>query len=333
MRGVVNELDPVDPAVVDLVFEKLEEVVVADGVLARARLRAGDEVDFGAAVDEVTALGVGFEGDEVAEADCAAEDENGDESAEDCYSDVAEFSIAAPSLREVAAVGAGAVAVVGGNLGETCGAPLLSGICEIRSHWLGRIESITDSTLECVEMAMQEIMNAETKKARFDVVAPIIITPFPTINVTAVTSIKFHSAFCDHCLLFSGDPINLRRLLRCQKMSQVFEGYERQYCEISANLSKKITAASVLNGEQKKQKISEVAGGLEDADALASADQRARLLMATERLEGRKTMLETEELGVSILHDLHQQRQSILQAHNTISLVFVSSLPPSGETV
>ena len=33
-----------------------------------------------------------------------------------------------------------------------------------------------------------------------------------------------------------------------QKMSQVFEGYERQYCEISANLSKKITAASVLNG-------------------------------------------------------------------------------------
>ncbi|XP_042001983.1 vesicle transport v-SNARE 13-like [Salvia splendens] len=51
-------------------------------------------------------------------------------------------------------------------------------------------------------------------------------------------------------------------------MSQVFEGYERQYCEISANLSKKITAASVLNGEQKKQKISEVAGGLEDADAL-----------------------------------------------------------------
>ncbi|XP_041996598.1 vesicle transport v-SNARE 13-like [Salvia splendens] len=172
-------------------------------------------------------------------------------------------------------------------------------------------------------------------------------------------------------------------------MSLVFEGYERQYCEISANLSKKITAASVLNGEQKKQKVSEVAGGLEDADALihkmdlearslsasvkamllvklreyktdlnnlksevkritlgnanqgarddllesgmadtltASADQRARLLMTTERLgkssdrirEGRKTMLETEELGVSILHDLHQQRQSLLQAHNTL---------------
>ncbi|KAL1531726.1 Vesicle transport v-SNARE 13 [Salvia divinorum] len=169
-------------------------------------------------------------------------------------------------------------------------------------------------------------------------------------------------------------------------MSQVFEGYERQYCEISANLSKKVTSATVLDGEQKKQKVSEVAGGLEDAEALirkmdlearslppgvkatllvklreyktdlnnlksevkriasgnanqaarddlldssmatASADQRARLLMSTEKLgkssdrirEGRKTMLETEELGVSILQDLHQQRQSLLHAHNNL---------------
>lgn len=173
-------------------------------------------------------------------------------------------------------------------------------------------------------------------------------------------------------------------------MSQVFEGYERQYCEISANLSKKLTSASVLDGERKKQKLSEITGGLEDAEALirkmdlearslppnvkatllaklreyktdlnnlksevkrmtsanaslgaqddllesgmaadtltASADQRGRLLMSTERLnksgnrirEGRKTMLETEELGVSILQDLHQQRQSLLHAHNTL---------------
>lgn len=61
-----------------------------------------------------------------------------------------------------------------------------------------------------------------------------------------------------------------------------------------------------------------------------SADQRARLLMSTERLnkssdrvrESRKTMLETEELGVSILHDLHQQRQSLLHAHGTVLLSF-----------
>lgn len=66
-----------------------------------------------------------------------------------------------------------------------------------------------------------------------------------------------------------------------------------------------------------------------------SADQKGRLLMSTERLnnstdrvkESRRTMLETEELGVSILQDLHQQRQSLLHAHSTvcplISLHFV----------
>lgn len=31
-------------------------------------------------------------------------------------------------------------------------------------------------------------------------------------------------------------------------MSEVFEGYERQYCELSANLSRKCTSASALNG-------------------------------------------------------------------------------------
>uniref|UniRef100_A0A6N2LEQ8 Vesicle transport v-SNARE N-terminal domain-containing protein n=1 Tax=Salix viminalis TaxID=40686 RepID=A0A6N2LEQ8_SALVM len=172
-------------------------------------------------------------------------------------------------------------------------------------------------------------------------------------------------------------------------MSQIFEGYERQYCEISANLSRKCTAAVSLDGEKKKQKISEVRAGLEDAEALirkmdlearnlqpnvkavllaklreyksdlnnlktevkrigfgnlngaardelleagmtdslmASGDQRSRLMMATERLnhssdrinDSRRTMLETEELGVSILQDLHQQRQSLLHAHNTL---------------
>lgn len=171
-------------------------------------------------------------------------------------------------------------------------------------------------------------------------------------------------------------------------MSQVFEGYERQYCELSASLSKKCTSAGLLDGEQKKQKVSEIRSGLDEAETLirkmdlearslqpsvksillaklreyksdlnnlkgdvkritsnasqtareellesgmadaltASADQRGRLLMSTERLnqsserikQGRRTMLETEELGVSILQDLHQQRQSLLHAHNTV---------------
>lgn len=172
-------------------------------------------------------------------------------------------------------------------------------------------------------------------------------------------------------------------------MSRVFEGYERQYCEISANLSKKCTSAIALDGEQKKQKLSEIKSGVEDAETLikkmdlevrslppsvkssllvklreyksdlnnfktevkritsgnlnasardelleagmadtvtASADQRSRLMMSTDRLgrttdrikDSRKTMLETEELGVSILQDLHGQRQSLLRAHETL---------------
>ncbi|XP_039122897.1 vesicle transport v-SNARE 13-like [Dioscorea cayenensis subsp. rotundata] len=172
-------------------------------------------------------------------------------------------------------------------------------------------------------------------------------------------------------------------------MSEVFEAYERQYCEISASLSRKCTSAAQLDGEKKKQKVSEIKSGIEDAENLirkmdlearslqpsvkaallakmreyksdlnnlkselkkltspnlnqatreelleagmadtlaVSADQRGRLLMSTERLnqssdrirEGRRTMLETEELGVSILQDLHQQRQSLLHANNTL---------------
>ncbi|KAK2387700.1 vesicle transport v-SNARE [Trifolium repens] len=172
-------------------------------------------------------------------------------------------------------------------------------------------------------------------------------------------------------------------------MSEVFDGYERQYCELSANLSHQCTAASALVGEQKKQKLSEINGGLEDADTLirkmdlearslqpsmkatllaklreykadlnnlksevkriksanvsvtardellelgrvdslaVSNDQKGRLLMSTERLNqstdkitnSRKTLLETEEIGASILQDLHQQRQSLLHAHKSL---------------
>ncbi|KAM1295699.1 hypothetical protein ACFX2H_015463 [Malus domestica] len=173
-------------------------------------------------------------------------------------------------------------------------------------------------------------------------------------------------------------------------MSEVFEGYEGQYCELSANLSSKCTAATAVDGgEKKNQIIAEVKAGFEDADTLlrkmelearslqpsvkaallaklrgykadlnnlksqlkrmaspvvnfaardellepgmadslmTSNDQRGRLLMTTDRLnqstdrikESRRAMLETEELGVSILQDLHQQRQSLLHAHNTL---------------
>ncbi|GJZ50927.1 vesicle transport v-SNARE 13-like protein [Tanacetum coccineum] len=61
----------------------------------------------------------------------------------------------------------------------------------------------------------------------------------------------------------------------------------------------------------------------ESGRADVSADQRGRLMMSTERLnkstnkveEGRRTILET---GISIMKDLHQQRQSLLHAKKTV---------------
>ena len=61
-------------------------------------------------------------------------------------------------------------------------------------------------------------------------------------------------------------------------------------------------------------------------DASTSNDQRARLLNTTQRLErqndtieeGKRTLLETEELGVSILKDLHGQRETINRARDTL---------------
>ncbi|KAL5220924.1 hypothetical protein ABZP36_025637 [Zizania latifolia] len=51
-------------------------------------------------------------------------------------------------------------------------------------------------------------------------------------------------------------------------MSEVFEGYERQYCEISASLTRKCTAVSALQGEKLKQKALEIKSGIDGAEAL-----------------------------------------------------------------
>ncbi|KAK2375320.1 Vesicle transport v-SNARE 12 [Trifolium repens] len=173
-------------------------------------------------------------------------------------------------------------------------------------------------------------------------------------------------------------------------MSEVFEGYERQYCELSANLARKCSSTSLLSGQEEKlQKFSEIKTGLDDADVLirkmdlearslqpsvkamllaklreyksdlnnlkkefkrltspsadqaarddlletgradahlASADQRERLTMSVERLnqssdrirESHRTVLETEELGISIIQDLHQQRETLLSSHKRL---------------
>ncbi|XP_021905784.1 vesicle transport v-SNARE 13-like isoform X1 [Carica papaya] len=220
-------------------------------------------------------------------------------------------------------------------------------------------------------------------------------------NLCFISSDSLNSPwFFDRSPSISSPPIDYRdcsatdrrssvELVILDTMSHVFEGYERQYCELSANLSRKCTSSGLLNGEQKKQKVFEIQAGLDDADALirkmdlearslqpnvkavllaklreyktdlnnlknevkritsgnanqaardellesgmadalsVSTDQRGRLLMSTERLnqssnrikESRRTMLETEELGVSILQDLHQQRQALLHADTTL---------------
>ena len=65
--------------------------------------------------------------------------------------------------------------------------------------------------------------------------------------------------------------------------------------------------------------------GLGD-DLGTSANQRERLLTANERLartgdkieEGKRMLLSTEDLGVSILKDLHKQRETIVNARETV---------------
>lgn len=67
-------------------------------------------------------------------------------------------------------------------------------------------------------------------------------------------------------------------------------------------------------------------GPLSDEEAPTSSSQRERMLSATDRLkqtgeriqQGRKQLLETEELGANILSDLHRQRESITHARDQL---------------
>lgn len=68
-------------------------------------------------------------------------------------------------------------------------------------------------------------------------------------------------------------------------MSEVFEAYEKQYCELSTSLSRKFSSAALLpDGEEKIQDISEIKAKLEDADALIrKMDLEARSLMPSSK--------------------------------------------------
>ncbi|CAM0954204.1 unnamed protein product [Alopecurus aequalis] len=62
-------------------------------------------------------------------------------------------------------------------------------------------------------------------------------------------------------------------------MSEVFEGYERQYCEISVPLTRKCAAASALHGENRKQKLSEIQTDVQESESLIrKMDLEARSL-------------------------------------------------------
>jgi hypothetical protein len=65
-------------------------------------------------------------------------------------------------------------------------------------------------------------------------------------------------------------------------MSEIFEGYERQYCELSANLSRKSTSVLALVGEEKKHKLSELKTGLDEAESLGFKSAMVWLLRSGE---------------------------------------------------
>ncbi|MBA0685767.1 hypothetical protein Goari_013415 [Gossypium aridum] len=98
----------------------------------------------------------------------------------------------------------------------------------------------------------------------------------------------------------------------------------REYKSDLNNLKSEVKriASGNINPDARDQLLE---SGMADA-LMASTNQRSRLMMTTERLnqssdrirDSRRTMLETEELGVSILQDLHSQRQALLHANNTL---------------
>jgi len=188
-----------------------------------------------------------------------------------------------------------------------------------------------------------------------------------------------------------GDPLSDPSCVTFEAMSGIFEGYEREYCELSTGISRKTQALATLARAEKPPKVQEVEADMSEADALvrrmdlearslpvtvktpllvklreykadltrlkreakqaqqasdpdsdrmellsraelgdaycsSASIQRTQLLSATERVratgdriqQGKQTLLETEELGVSILQDLHRQRETIVNARDNL---------------
>eukprot|EP00270_Netrium_digitus_P016862 TRINITY_DN6109_c0_g2_i1.p1 TRINITY_DN6109_c0_g2~~TRINITY_DN6109_c0_g2_i1.p1 ORF type:complete len:226 (+),score=67.06 TRINITY_DN6109_c0_g2_i1:213-890(+) len=93
------------------------------------------------------------------------------------------------------------------------------------------------------------------------------------------------------------------------------------------NLKREVKKVTNPDGMAERDELLNLeAGGTGGTELTNSADQRGRLLASTNRLnqttdkirDGRRALLETEELGVSILQDLHQQRQTLLNTRDTL---------------
>jgi vesicle transport through interaction with t-SNAREs protein 1 len=101
----------------------------------------------------------------------------------------------------------------------------------------------------------------------------------------------------------------------------------REYKNELARLKREAATAFRSVSHAQRDRAQLLAGAeLDDLNAPTSSSQRERILQATSRLdqtgdrirEGKRTLLDTEELGVSILQDLHRQRDVISSARETI---------------
>jgi len=88
----------------------------------------------------------------------------------------------------------------------------------------------------------------------------------------------------------------------------------------------KKAGAALMDAEGARDELLSRAELGDTAGGASSGAQRDRLLSAQDKLkqtgdrikEGKKTLLETEELGVSILQDLHKQRETIAHTRDTL---------------
>ena len=101
----------------------------------------------------------------------------------------------------------------------------------------------------------------------------------------------------------------------------------REYKNELARLKRDAATAAKAASSAQSDRAQLLAGAeLDDTHAPTSHGQRERMLHSTQRLdqtgdrirEGKRALLDTEELGVSILQDLHRQRDTITNARDTI---------------